>query len=115
MSRAPILMLIVLLPSATACRGETATPAKPATQPVVNPAVEPAREIVVKDIEGTDRKPLDCDPSHAKGSVLFFLSHDCPISNSYAPEINRICTEYGGDGKFVISVVHPFADLKTAE
>ena len=26
--------------------------------------------------------------------MLFFISSDCPISNSYAPEIQRLCSEY---------------------
>jgi hypothetical protein len=29
-----------------------------------------------------------------KATVLVFISHDCPISNSYAPELNRIAREY---------------------
>jgi thiol-disulfide isomerase/thioredoxin len=31
-------------------------------------------------------------------SVEFFITTDCPISNSYAPEIQRICAEYGPKG-----------------
>ena len=31
-------------------------------------------------------------------SALFFITTDCPISNSYAPEIQRICSEYGPSG-----------------
>ena len=36
----------------------------------------------------------------ASGSVKvqFFISSDCPISNSYAPEIQRLCSEYGNKG-----------------
>jgi len=30
--------------------------------------------------------------------ALFFISHDCPISNRYAHEIRRICDEYGPRG-----------------
>jgi hypothetical protein len=30
--------------------------------------------------------------------VQFFISSDCPISNSYAPEIQRLCGEYGQQG-----------------
>jgi len=30
--------------------------------------------------------------------VQFFISSDCPISNSYAPEIQRLCGEYRGKG-----------------
>ena len=34
----------------------------------------------------------------AKINVQFFISSDCPISNSYAPEIQRLCAEYGKRG-----------------
>lgn len=31
-------------------------------------------------------------------SVYFFVTNDCPISNAFAPEIARICAEYGPKG-----------------
>jgi hypothetical protein len=31
-------------------------------------------------------------------SVLLFIAPDCPISNAYIPEFNRIAAEYGGRG-----------------
>ena len=31
-------------------------------------------------------------------NVLYFVMTDCPISNQYAPEISRICTEYREKG-----------------
>jgi hypothetical protein len=34
----------------------------------------------------------------AKAEVLFFVSTDCPISNSFAPEIQRICRDYAAKG-----------------
>ena len=30
--------------------------------------------------------------------VLFFITNDCPIANSYAPEIQRICSDYASKG-----------------
>ena len=30
--------------------------------------------------------------------VVFFVSTDCPVWNSYAPEIQRVCREYGSRG-----------------
>ena len=30
--------------------------------------------------------------------MLFFISSDCPVSNSYAPEIQRLCGDYGTKG-----------------
>jgi thiol-disulfide isomerase/thioredoxin len=46
----------------------------------------------LQDINGVSRSPLKPD---GKASVLFFVTSDCPISNSYAPEIQRICADYG--------------------
>ena len=37
--------------------------------------------------------------------VLFFVSTDCPISNSFAPEIQRICRDYAAKG-VVCSLVY---------
>lgn len=31
-------------------------------------------------------------------TVYFFITNDCPISNAYAPEIHRICSEYQSKG-----------------
>lgn len=31
-------------------------------------------------------------------SLQFFISSDCPISNSYTPEIQRLCGEYASKG-----------------
>src|SRR5262245_54856437 len=36
--------------------------------------------------------------SRGKAEVLFFITTDCPIANSFAPEINRITAEYGPRG-----------------
>ena len=44
------------------------------------------------DINGAHRDPFKPE---GKASVLFFITTDCPISNSYAPEVQRICAEYG--------------------
>jgi len=49
----------------------------------------------VRDIDGREINPLT--PSGA-ASVLFFITHDCPIANSYAPEIQRICSDYSSKG-----------------
>jgi hypothetical protein len=50
-----------------------------------------AGSLAIPDINGLPRSPLKPD---GKASVLFFITSDCPISNSYAPEIQRICSEY---------------------
>jgi thiol-disulfide isomerase/thioredoxin len=33
-----------------------------------------------------------------KITVVFFILHDCPICNSYVPEMNRIAAKYGSHG-----------------
>ena len=49
-----------------------------------------------------------------RAAVLFFIAHDCPISNGYAPEINRICAEYSPQ-KVAFYVVYVEPELATAE
>ena len=50
---------------------------------------------VIEDIQGIARNPMRPE---GKASILFFITPDCPISNSYAPEIQRICSEYAPKG-----------------
>ena len=47
--------------------------------------------IHVKDLSGEARAIPD---PHGKATVLIFITTDCPISNSYVPEINRIYAQY---------------------
>jgi hypothetical protein len=49
----------------------------------------------IQDLDGAARDPLH--PS-GKASVLFFITTDCPISNFYAPEVRRICSDYSAKG-----------------
>ena len=49
-----------------------------------------AASLTIPDINGVPRFPLKPE---GKASVLFFITSDCPISNSYAPEIQRICSD----------------------
>jgi hypothetical protein len=49
----------------------------------------------VRDIDG--RVAVLFQPA-ARASVLFFVCTDCPVSNSYAPEIQRICNDYASKG-----------------
>jgi hypothetical protein len=60
---------------------------------------------VVRDVDGHELKPLD--PS-GRAEVLFFVTNDCPVANSYAPEIQRICGDYAGKG---VSCVLVYSDL----
>ena len=65
----------------------------------------------VVDIDGTPRDPLN--PA-GKASILFFVTTDCPISNSYAPEVRRICGEYGAKG-ISCTLVYVDSQLTAAE
>jgi thiol-disulfide isomerase/thioredoxin len=49
-------------------------------------------------IRGIDGQLLDLFRPAGKANVLFFVASDCPVSNSYAPEIQRLCRDYGSKG-----------------
>jgi hypothetical protein len=90
---------------------------KPAKQGEENPAVSgkgPAQGggVTVEDLQGQKVQPLRT--GEAKASVLFFLAPDCPISNSYAPEINAVIAENAGKSlRFHVVYVDP--DLKAEQ
>lgn len=44
------------------------------------------------DVNGKTVRPLR--PGGQKATVLLFVAHDCPISNAYAPELNRTIAAY---------------------
>jgi peroxiredoxin len=63
-----------------------------------------------EDLGGTVRYPLDAGNKIA--AVLIFYWHDCPVCNSYAPEINRI---YGSHTNFAFYIVQVDPDLGLAD
>ena len=52
--------------------------------------------LLIRDVDGVDRQPLR--PATGKANALFFVTNECPISNSFAPEIARICADYKSKG-----------------
>jgi hypothetical protein len=52
--------------------------------------------ISVKDVNGHAQHPFDLHDQ--KAVVLIFVGTECPISNSYSPEINRIVADYSRRG-----------------
>jgi hypothetical protein len=52
--------------------------------------------LAIRDVNGVDRQPLRVDAG--KANTLFFISDECPISNSFAREIARICADYKSKG-----------------
>jgi hypothetical protein len=71
-----------------------------------------AERLQISDIHGQKHEPLADKAQRA--TVLFFIGHDCPISNTYAPEINRICAQYETN-RFACYLVYPDPDLSAAE
>ena len=70
------------------------------------------QKLVLADMQGVKREPLgakDC-----KATVFVFITNDCPVSNGYAPEINRICAEYAPK-RIAFYLVHVDPDLKPAD
>jgi hypothetical protein len=53
-----------------------------------------ATEIGLSDPDGKVHRLLE--PHGVDAVVFIFVGVDCPISNGYAPEINRIITDYAG-------------------
>jgi hypothetical protein len=56
----------------------------------------PAAALAMLDDTGAVCRPMELNG--AKAAVFIFLETECPISNSYAPEINRIVADYSGKG-----------------
>jgi thiol-disulfide isomerase/thioredoxin len=48
-----------------------------------------------RDVDGRPFAPF---APTGKASLIFFVQTDCPVSNSYAPEIQRICKVYASKG-----------------
>jgi len=60
------------------------------------------RAPTVRDTKGEKREPL-ADRGQ-KATLLIFVMHDCPIANSYAPELARIAAEYEPRGVEIFAV-----------
>jgi hypothetical protein len=68
--------------------------------------------ISIVDIEGKERFPFRVDET--KGAALIFVTHDCPISNAYSPELARLKKEYGSKG-FSMTLVFVDPDVTKKE
>lgn len=55
-----------------------------------------------KDLSGVPRHPLA--PGDKLASVLIFYLHDCPVCNSYAPELNRIWSGHTNFAFYIVQV-----------
>jgi thiol-disulfide isomerase/thioredoxin len=68
--------------------------------------------LAVTDIKGRELLPFQL--GNSKVLVLFFVTHDCPISNAYSPELARLRKEYAGKG-FKLMLVHVDPDVTNVE
>lgn len=59
-------------------------------------------ELTFEDLEQVARHPLE--PGEKVASVCFFYWQDCPISNGYAPEINRICAAHTNFAFYIVQI-----------
>jgi thiol-disulfide isomerase/thioredoxin len=80
-----------------------------ATGPVAPPKASAA--VRFTDVAGETHTPLF--QPQKKATVLFFILPDCPVSNTYAPEIKRICADYEPK-QIAVFLVHADPDV-TAE
>jgi thiol-disulfide isomerase/thioredoxin len=62
----------------------------------------PALQFDLRDTEGVAHSPTEWD--QARAVVLFFVTTDCPLSNGYAPEMNRIAQAYAPRGVLFYAV-----------
>lgn len=80
--------------------------ARLATAPLAARGASSASGLVVRDINGARHDLLQ----KGRVSVLFFLSPGCPISNRFAPEVNRIRADYAAS-KFSFYIVYAEPNL----
>lgn len=80
----------------------------------LKPAPVTPNAIRVRDVDGRERTPLAATANH--NVVLLFVTNDCPIANSYAPEIQRIQKAYvGAKFDFYLVYVDPALSAKAAK
>ena len=69
--------------------------------------IDGASRVQLRALDGRTVMPFT--PAN-RASVVIFVATDCPVSNSYAPEIQRVCREYGPRG-VDCSLVYEDVDL----
>ena len=61
-------------------------------------------------LAGGRLRPLELAPGDLR--VIVFITHDCPIANAYAPELNRLAESYGEQGVELL-LVHTEKGVET--
>jgi hypothetical protein len=72
-------------------------------------AVRPPRRLPALEVVSGGARVRPLNPARGRwATVLLFVTHDCPVSNQYAPEVNRIVAEYARQGiGFYLVYVEP--------
>src|SRR4051812_23808441 len=71
-----------------------------------------AQRFTLRDVDGAVQRPFAA--AETRAVALIFILPDCPIANSYAPEIQRLEKEFGTQGvRFFLVQVDP--ELTPAE
>lgn len=63
---------------------------------------EDSEALMLPDLNG--QRVAALDPGEKKAAVLFFVSPFCPTSNTFAPEMNAIVTDF--EGAFAFRFIH---------
>jgi hypothetical protein len=71
-------------------------------------AIGDTANVSVRGLDGRILRPFR--PAGPAG-VLFFVATDCPVSNAYAPEMQRVCREYSSRG---VSCALVYEDVDTS-
>jgi hypothetical protein len=98
-----VLVLILLTTAGLVFRGSLCAAEAPT---IVDP------DITLRDLDGVERQPLRGEKR--RPSVLLFVTHDCPISNGYAPEYQRLWREYL-EAKIPMYLVYVDPDATTGD
>jgi hypothetical protein len=112
LSVAAVVALFVLV---SGCgQNRQSSPLAAAVSPAVGDAHQlPSQQLDIMDIAGVTHRPFN-DPL-VRAVALVFLVPDCPISNSYAPEINRLHADYASRGVRIFLIqVDPELSIKEA-
>jgi hypothetical protein len=102
------LRLAVVLPALCGLTLCACTPKPPPTTP------PPPLAVRSTDLDGRPLDPLMPGALGTRATVLLFITNDCPISNSYAPEIHRLCDAYTKQG-IAFYIVYADPELKPGE
>jgi len=65
-------------------------------------AAERPPQFALRDTDGAIHQPDEW--AHARAVVIFFVTTDCPLSNGYVPEMNRIEEAYAPRGVRIYAV-----------